>query len=60
MCKQKPNDGLPTQCHGRPDAVVVGVFKSTLACAIVAKKAGVPVAPMEAGLHSGDMACPMR
>lgn len=43
----------------RPDAVVVvGDVNSTMACTIVAKKAGVPVAHVEAGLRSGDMAMP--
>ncbi|MFN8849796.1 MAG: UDP-N-acetyl glucosamine 2-epimerase, partial [Inhella sp.] len=38
--------------------LVVGDVNSTLACAIVAKKAGVPVAHVEAGLRSGDMSMP--
>lgn len=43
----------------RPSAVVVvGDVNSTMACAIVAKKAGIPVAHVEAGLRSGDMTMP--
>ncbi|HEY1132445.1 MAG TPA: UDP-N-acetylglucosamine 2-epimerase (non-hydrolyzing) [Roseateles sp.] len=43
----------------KPQAcLVVGDVNSTLACSIVAKKAGVPVIHVEAGLRSGDMAMP--
>jgi UDP-N-acetylglucosamine 2-epimerase (non-hydrolysing) len=38
--------------------LVVGDVNSTLACAIVAKKAHLPVAHVEAGLRSGDLAMP--
>src|SRR6266513_404597 len=43
----------------RPDCVlVVGDVNSTLACSVVAKKMGVPVAHVEAGLRSRDMTMP--
>lgn len=38
--------------------LVVGDVNSTMACAIVAKKEGVPVAHVEAGIRSGDMRMP--
>jgi UDP-N-acetylglucosamine 2-epimerase (non-hydrolysing) len=52
--------GFEALCtEARPDAVlVVGDVNSTLACSIVAKKLGIPVAHVEAGLRSGDMSMP--
>ena len=38
--------------------LVVGDVTSTMACTIVAKKAGVKVAHVEAGIRSGDMSMP--
>ncbi|MGM5469177.1 non-hydrolyzing UDP-N-acetylglucosamine 2-epimerase [Flavobacteriaceae bacterium LMO-SS05] len=46
------------QAHPCDLVMVVGDVTSTMACAIVAKKAGVKVAHVEAGIRSGDMRMP--
>lgn len=44
---------------GRPDVcLVVGDVTSTMACAITARKLGVPVAHVEGGIRSGDWTMP--
>jgi UDP-N-acetylglucosamine 2-epimerase (non-hydrolysing) len=49
----------PVVVEGRPDAVLVaGDVNSTIACALVAVKLGVPVAHLEAGLRSRDPSMP--
>ena len=45
--------------ESKPDlCIVVGDVNSTMACSIVAKKAGVKVAHVEAGIRSGDWTMP--
>lgn len=46
------------QAHPTDLVLVVGDVNSTMACAIVAKKAGVAVAHVEAGIRSGDWSMP--
>ena len=50
---EKELDNNPTDL-----VMVVGDVTSTMACTIVAKKEGVPVAHVEAGIRSGDMNMP--
>jgi UDP-N-acetylglucosamine 2-epimerase (non-hydrolysing) len=49
----------PTCLEHRPDwVIVVGDVNSTVACALTAKKLGIRVAHVEAGLRSRDMSMP--
>lgn len=53
-------EAFETQLSSDPAdlVLVVGDVNSTMACTIVAKKANIPVAHVEAGLRSGDMTMP--
>lgn len=46
------------ETHPTDLVMVVGDVTSTMACTIVAKKAGIKVAHVEAGIRSGDMTMP--
>ncbi|MBN2550119.1 MAG: UDP-N-acetylglucosamine 2-epimerase (non-hydrolyzing) [Anaerolineales bacterium] len=49
----------PVLLSQQPDwVIVVGDVNSSLACALVCSKAGIPVAHVEAGLRSGDRSMP--
>ncbi len=52
--------GFERYLAGRPAdlILVVGDVTSTLACSIVAKKLGLPVAHVEGGIRSGDLSMP--
>ena len=52
--------GFEAELRANPTdlVMVVGDVNSTMACTIVAKKAQIPVAHVEAGIRSGDMSMP--
>lgn len=52
LAAQREQGGMPVFC------VVVGDVNSTLACSVVAAKAGIPLAHVEAGLRSFDRGMP--